>query len=112
MTRHEKIGCNVVCDLLPLYVDNILSKDSVAIVDAHLLHCPLCASELESLRKPLPGKFSGLANIGDFFRTTESSRKACYQQPLYRLLYLPMCVSSALLLVLGGVINYRMVKNR
>jgi len=88
MTRHEKINCNVVRDLLPLYVDNVLSTDSVAIVDAHLLHCPLCASELESLRKPLPGKFSGPANVGDLFRTTESSRKIRCQQPLYLLLYM------------------------
>jgi len=46
------ISCDTARDLLPLYVDDILSVDSRALVEDHLPQCPPCADELKALRSP------------------------------------------------------------
>lgn len=47
----EKITCDVIGDLLPLYCDDICSEDSRRIVDSHLQGCPKCSGLLEKMRK-------------------------------------------------------------
>lgn len=42
-----KISCEVVKDLLPLYHDNVCSKESKIIVEEHLDFCDNCRVELE-----------------------------------------------------------------
>ena len=44
-----KISCDVIKDLLALYVDKVLSKDSTALVDEHLLECADCRAELKEM---------------------------------------------------------------
>ena len=46
--------CNLVRDLLPLYVDDALSEDSRQFVERHLKGCPACAKEAEKLKAPVP----------------------------------------------------------
>lgn len=47
----SKINCNVAGDLIPLYVDEVLTSDSVELVEEHLAECEDCTSKVESLRK-------------------------------------------------------------
>ena len=42
--------CNIISDLLPLYIENIASEESVSYVDKHLAGCAECQKELEALR--------------------------------------------------------------
>lgn len=49
----NKINCNVIGDLLPLYVDEILSDDSRNIVEEHLSECEDCHKSAEKLSKTL-----------------------------------------------------------
>ena len=44
-------NCNIVRDLLPLYVEKMLSADSQAFVEEHLKDCEDCRKELESLKQ-------------------------------------------------------------
>ena len=46
-----KTDCDVIRDLLPLYADDVCSKESRALVDEHLQECPDCLEELVNLRK-------------------------------------------------------------
>lgn len=46
-----KITCNVIEDLLPLYVDQLLSEDSRSLVEEHIRECEACQKHLEILRK-------------------------------------------------------------
>lgn len=46
----EKISCEVISDLLPLYCDDVCTKDSRRIVEAHLKDCPDCSRMLENMR--------------------------------------------------------------
>ncbi|MBQ6569109.1 MAG: zf-HC2 domain-containing protein [Clostridia bacterium] len=47
----SKITCKVVQDLLPLYVDEVLSDDSINIVDEHLDTCEQCTQFAENLKE-------------------------------------------------------------
>ncbi|WP_368490542.1 zf-HC2 domain-containing protein [Clostridium sp. BJN0013] len=44
-----KISCEIVKDLLPLYHDNICSKESRTIVEEHLLECDTCKKYLDDM---------------------------------------------------------------
>ena len=45
-----KIECSVVRDLLPLYVEDMVSPETAQYVNLHLAECPECQKELESLK--------------------------------------------------------------
>lgn len=47
----EKITCNVIKDLLPLYTDHMLSDDSCMLVERHLNSCKSCREFMEELKK-------------------------------------------------------------
>lgn len=43
--------CSVIKDLLPLYIDDICSKDTKKLVEGHLAECEECRKTLEEMRK-------------------------------------------------------------
>ena len=49
----NKITCNVIKDILPLYIDGVVSEDTQKIVDEHLAECGLCRDEMNKLKKTL-----------------------------------------------------------
>jgi len=44
-----KKNCNIIKDLLPLYIDNVCSEDSKKLIENHLKDCNECNKELESI---------------------------------------------------------------
>ncbi len=46
-----KISCDIIKDLLPLYIDGVCSSDSIDIIEEHLKDCPHCEAELLNLQK-------------------------------------------------------------
>lgn len=46
----SRINCNVTNDLIPLYVDDLLSSDSRELVEEHLSECGECSAKVEKLR--------------------------------------------------------------
>ncbi len=44
--------CNIIKDILPLYVEDMVSADTREFVNAHLAHCAECHAEFERMRKP------------------------------------------------------------
>lgn len=49
----KEINCSVIRDLLPLYVDEIVSEDSKRLVSSHLLRCEQCKKEFEQMKGTL-----------------------------------------------------------
>lgn len=47
----KKLSCDVVQDLLPLYIDGVCSADSRQLVDAHLAECDDCRRVLADLQE-------------------------------------------------------------
>ena len=48
-----KNECSIIRDILPLYVENMVSEDTSEFVKEHLESCPACRAELEKLREPV-----------------------------------------------------------
>ena len=46
----EKISCPIVRDLLPLYVDNLVSEESALEIEKHLKDCPDCRECFEHMK--------------------------------------------------------------
>ena len=47
----EKITCEVISDLLPLYCDGVCSQDSCRLVQEHLEDCPGCRELLRQMKE-------------------------------------------------------------
>ena len=45
------MNCNIIADLLPLYLDHCCSEDSAALVREHINTCPACRSLLDSMSR-------------------------------------------------------------
>ena len=46
-----KNECSIVQDILPLYVEDMVSEDTAGFVKEHLRGCPECRAELKKLRR-------------------------------------------------------------
>lgn len=59
------LSCNVVRDILPLYVDEVVCKDTRELVEAHLRECEACRREVEAMRRPvvLPVRGQGVQTL-------------------------------------------------
>lgn len=49
----KKITCEIIKDILPLYVDNAVSMDTKAMVEEHLAECESCKKEAEAMSKTI-----------------------------------------------------------
>ena len=47
----KKISCEIIRDLLPLYVDEAVSEETKAFVEEHLFTCEDCRKEAEMMKK-------------------------------------------------------------
>ena len=54
----SKISCHIIQDILPLYVDGIVSEDTKEMVEEHLRECESCRKEAEYMQERivLPNK--------------------------------------------------------
>ena len=48
-----KITCNIIEDLLPLYIDDMVSEDSRQLVEEHLKECTTCQKMMEEMKKEI-----------------------------------------------------------
>jgi hypothetical protein len=46
----NKVNCNIIKDILPLYIDNVICEDTKELVEEHLLNCDECKKELSLLK--------------------------------------------------------------
>ena len=49
----EDKKCNIVLDLLPLYVDEVCSEDTKQYIEEHMKACEVCKKEYEEMKKEL-----------------------------------------------------------
>lgn len=50
----DKISCNIIHDILPLYAENMVCQDTRKLVEEHITRCPDCSSALNEMKKKLP----------------------------------------------------------
>ena len=70
-----KITCDVIKDSLPLYVDEVLSKDSNALVEEHLKECPHCSHILSELRSDIATPEKNVDDIKPLKKIQKSYKK-------------------------------------
>ncbi|MDP4553472.1 zf-HC2 domain-containing protein [Alkalihalobacillus macyae] len=67
-----KISCNMIRDILPLYVENMASQDTRDIVEEHIASCESCKKRLEEMRTfeepPVDTDIAPLRNIQNTLR--------------------------------------------
>ena len=49
----KKVSCDIIRDILPLYVDGVVSEDTKEMVEEHLSSCASCKKEAEILKQEL-----------------------------------------------------------
>ena len=49
-----KMSCNIIRDLLPLYIDNVCSLESREMIEEHLKECSECKAYMESMSVDAP----------------------------------------------------------
>lgn len=49
----KEVNCNIANDLIPLYIDGILSEDSKVFLEEHMEHCDECQEMAEELKTNL-----------------------------------------------------------
>lgn len=47
----KEINCNIIQDILPLYVDDVVSEDTREMVEEHLKSCDTCRKEADILKQ-------------------------------------------------------------
>lgn len=69
----KEIKCTIIQDILPLYIDDVVSEDTQQMVDEHLQHCDTCQKECESMKQdlyiPVENKESILYQMSKKWRT-------------------------------------------
>jgi len=66
-----KISCDIIRDILPLYVENMVSEATKEMVDVHLQECNDCQEELTTLKRstvPMDVDTGSLKRVGDAIR--------------------------------------------
>ena len=100
--------CDLIRDLLPLYVDGAASQESAQVVEEHVAQCPDCRQALEDMRAPTPPPapaqedMSFAAALGQL-RKTRGWRRAKY-------ILLGMA-AAAVLLILAVSLKYLFMEN-
>ena len=46
------MNCNIINDLMPSYIDNICSKETVAAIEEHIEHCQECKETMQLMQQP------------------------------------------------------------
>ena len=49
----KEIKCTIIQDVLPLYIDEVVSQDTKEMVEQHLQHCEKCKKEYETMKRKL-----------------------------------------------------------
>lgn len=69
----KEIKCTIIQDVLPLYIDDVVSNDTKDMVDEHLQHCENCKKEYEFMKRelyiPVENKVSLINKISKKWRT-------------------------------------------
>lgn len=95
-TKNNSLDCDIVCDLLPLYHDGIVSEKTKIAVEEHISHCEKCRSELYSLHETIPSEDSPAPVTGKKFRNFIQSQKR------KRIIFTSLSVLLAVALLVGG----------
>jgi len=92
----NKLDCEVVKDLLPLYKDKLCSETTVAQIDAHLQDCKDCSAEYAEINEQI------LAEEKIQIDSKDSFKKFVKKVNRKRLIYVLLGIAITAIVCLGG----------
>ena len=97
----KKISCNIIKDVLPLYLDGVVSEDTRQMVEEHLETCESCRKEASALKQDVVLPASKSVRIAET-KVIEGLKKRFFKKK-----FIVSAVSVILtLVVLAGVYSY------
>lgn len=87
--------CNLIKDILPLYVEDMVSTDTREFVSEHLEHCAECHAEFEHMRKP--AEFISDTDIAPL----KKIKKGLFIKRLQTIFFTAMLVCAIVVVVFG-----------
>lgn len=91
--------CNLIKDILPLYVEDMVSTDTKEFVNAHLEHCAECRAELERMRGP--AKF--VPDIDTDIVPLKRIKKDLFIRRLQTIFFTAIIACAVVMIVFGGL---------
>ena len=95
-TNNNNLDCDIICDLLPLYHDGIVSEKTKIAVEEHISYCEKCRGELDSINETIPVEDAPTHTTGGKFR------KFIQSQQRKRILFTSLSIILAVALLVGG----------
>ena len=95
-TKNNNLDCDIICDLLPLYHDGIVSEKTKIAVEEHISYCEKCRGELDSINETIPVEDAPTHTTGGKFR------KFIQSQQRKRILFTSLSIILAVALLVGG----------
>ena len=99
-----KNECNIIKDILPLYVEDMVSADTSAFVEEHLEKCAECRAELEDMKKS-NGLEKNNVSVEDEFMPLKAFKKKWYRQ--LNLIMIVCVLATAFITGIGAYLSLR-----
>ncbi len=93
-------NCNIIRDLLPLYAEDLLSKDSIDLVENHLKECEDCQKELSNIKKDIT--ISSTCEQTKIIEAFISAMKK-YKKYIYTLIFSALIFSMMVIVGFGAI---------
>ena len=89
-----KTECSIVKDLLPLYIEDMVSPETAQFIDEHLQTCPECREELEKfkigdglLADDVNKSISDVKNVGSFKKIMKRMNRQFYSLAYFLVIF-------------------------
>lgn len=76
--------CKIICDLLPLYIDDVCSDETKKLVESHLEQCSACRSEYEKMKADISLHEAEGIDEKELMKKGEETMKEYVRENLYR----------------------------
>ena len=95
------VSCDIVKDLMPLYLDGVCSNDSKAAVAAHIVSCETCNAELLAMQTEIPdgGTEQNLKEAEAVIKLSRRWKKSMTKSLLKGILFTTLTVAAVLLVM-------------
>jgi predicted anti-sigma-YlaC factor YlaD len=100
------IDCATIRDLLPLYVDDVVSKESRALISGHIAGCEECKKEYEKMRN---GMESLKLNADNSVDNAEIGAFKTMKRKIYKGHIIAAIISALIVVALVATVEIRIV---
>lgn len=101
-----KMSCNIIEDLLPLYVDDMVSEDSRKLVEEHLKECPSCRKMQEEMVKENRLSAAGNRSNSEKTNKTEAEPLKKIRRRIRKKRIASVILAVILVVAAGGIGHY------